>query len=214
MGRGGRDPEVQANRDARGGSDAFRAGAIRPPVETRMNPMRILVILVATYSLIACGDTSTGSKPSRPEAVDIWTPAAVGDIAVLEVRLAKAGDVNALDPIFQTTALAFAASFGRPAAVDLLLEADANPNERNGNGSTPSVSASFFGRPECLQLLLEAGSDPNLADANGTTTYSALDVPWEITKRVAEFLRMPLDPDILKARRASCRALLEDRTPE
>ena len=179
-----------------------------------MNPVRTLMILVASFSLIACGDASTGPKPSPPEIVDIWTPAAMGDVEVLEARLAEARDVNALDPTFRTSALAFAAAFGRPAAVDVLLERNADPNERNGNGSTPALNAAFFGRPECLQLLLEAGADPNLADENGTTTYSALDVPWEITKGIANVLRMPLDPGILKARRTSCRALLEDRTPE
>ena len=94
----------------------------------------------------------------------------------------------------------------------VLLEAKADPNARNGNGSTPSVGAAFFGRPECLQLLLEAGGDPSLADENGTTTYSALDVPWEITKGIADLLMMPLDPGVLKAGRASCRALLENRS--
>ena len=176
--------------------------------------MRTLILLLVTCSLFACGDPPTEPKPNRSEIVDIWTPAAMGDIAVLKVRLADARDVNAPDPTFRTTALAFAASFGRPAAVKVMLGANADPNARNGNGSTPLVGAAFFGRSECLQLLLEAGGDPNLADENGTTTYSALDVPWEITKGIADLLMMPLDPDVLEAGRMSCQAVLADQSPK
>lgn len=176
--------------------------------------MRTLLILLTTCAVIACGDTSTPPESGRSEIVDIWTPAAMGNIAVLKARLADTRDVNAPDPTFRTTALAFAASFGRPAAVKMLLAADADPNARNGNGSTPSVSAAFFGRPECLELLLTAGAYPNLADVNGTTAFGALDVPWEITKGIADLLMMPLEPAVLEAGRASCRALLEDRSPE
>ena len=92
-----------------------------------------------------------------------------------------------------------------------MLEAKADPNARNGNGSTPALAAAFFGRPECLKLLLDAGADPALAGESGTTTYTALLVPWDITKAIADLLRMPMEQQVLKAGRASCRAVLERR---
>ena len=173
--------------------------------------MRELMALLVACSLIACGDPSTPPKSDRSEIVDIWTPAAMGNIAVLRTRLAETEDVNAPDPNFRTTALSFAANFGRVAAVELLLEAKADPNARNGNGSTPALAAAFFGRPECLKLLLDAGADPALAGESGTTTYTALLVPWDITKAIADLLRMPMEQQVLKAGRASCRAVLERR---
>lgn len=189
-------------------NETHREGQASSP-EVRSNPMRTLMVLLLLCSLIACGDTSTESNSTRPEIVDIWTPAAMGDIAVLKTRLAKTEDVNAPDPTFRTTAIGFAANFGRTAAVELLLEANADPNARNGNGSTPALAAAFFGRPECLKLLLDAGADPSLADESGTTTYTALLVPWDITKAIADLLRMPMDQQVLEAGRTSCRTVLE-----
>lgn len=176
----------------------------------------VATLVVAT----SCGDSDVpgpdGAAPtesagtnSADTVVDIWTPAAIGDVATLAARLDRAGDIDARDPTFETTALAFATDFGQADAVTLLLEAGADPDARNGNGSTPTIGAAFFGRPECLRLLLEAGADPALADENGTTTFTALDVPWEITKGIADLFEMPLEPTSLEAGRDACRRLLE-----
>jgi len=172
----------------------------------------VLLFGVSTI-LVGCGDSTTSDSAAAgatPDTVvDIWTPAAIGDVATLAARLDGAGDIDARDPTFETTALAFATDFGQVEAVTLLLEAGADPDARNGNGSTPTIGAAFFGRPECLRLLLDAGADPALADENGTTTFTALDVPWEITKGIADLLEMPLEPTSLEAGRDACRRLLE-----
>ena len=182
-----------------------------------MRTTRILTAGVATATIAivsGCGEsTNLDADPSagsvaRAEIVDIWTPAAIGDVATLAARLDRAGDIDARDPTFETTALAFATDFGQTDAVTLLLEAGADPDARNGNGSTPTIGAAFFGRPECLRLLLDAGADPALADENGTTTYTALEVPWEITKSIADLLEMPLDSTSLQAGRGACRKIL------
>jgi hypothetical protein len=193
-------------------------------LESIMRPSLLPAVLLFGVStiLVGCSDSTTSDSPikatdpTEPAAaatpdtiVDIWTPAAIGDVATLAARLDRAGDIDARDPTFETTALAFAADFGQADAVTLLLEAGADPDARNGNGSTPTIGAAFFGRPECLRLLLAAGADPALADVNGTTTFTALDVPWEITKGIADLLEMPLENTSLQAGRDACRQLLE-----
>ena len=142
------------------------------------------------------------------EVVDLWTPAALGDLDLIAARIAAGGDVNAADPTFSVIPLALAADFGQVDAVKALLEAGADPNGRNGNGSTPALGAAFFGRADCLALLLASGADPNLADENGTTTYTAIDVPWEITKGIADAMEMPLDREVLELGRSRCRLIL------
>ena len=93
----------------------------------------------------------------------------------------------------------------------MLLMAGADPNARNGNGSTPSLGAAFFGRPDCLRALLDAGADPSLADESGTTTITALFVPWQITKAIADAVKIPLDQTTLDAGREQCGRILESR---
>lgn len=183
----------------------------------RTNRISTAGVATATIAIVSgCGEsTDFNADPSAgsaapAEIVDIWTPAASGDVATLAARLDRAGDIDARDPTFETTALAFAADFGQADAVTLLLEAGADPDARNGNGSTPMIGAAFFGRPECLRILLKAGADPSLIDENGTTTYTALDVPWEITKGIADLLQLPLEPEVLERGRDACRKVLAD----
>ncbi len=192
----------------------------------RYAPPAALLLLGLATGLVGCD----GSNPSTPSAsptgddgaanratgtteiVDIWTPAAGGDDALLRKRLATAGvNPDELDPTFGATAIAFAADFGRTEAVRILLDAGADPNALNSNGSSPALGAAFFGRPECLRLLLEAGADPMIADEEGTTTFTALDVPWPMTKMIADVLGMPLDPELLEAGRDECRRILSER---
>ena len=93
----------------------------------------------------------------------------------------------------------------------VLRDAGADPNALNKNGSSPALGAAFFGRPECLRILLEAGADPTIADEEGTTTFTAPDVPWPITKMIADALQMPLDQELLVSGRDACRAILSER---
>ena len=188
-------------------------------------PPAALLLLALATGFVGCDGSSPSSPPTatgadgaanqatgKTEIVDIWTPAAVGDDALLRKRLATAGvNPDELDPTFGATAIAFAADFGRTEAVRILLDAGADPNALNKNGSSPALGAAFFGRPECLRILLEAGADPTIADEEGTTTFTALDVPWPITKMIADALQMPLDPELLDTGRDACRAILSER---
>lgn len=157
----------------------------------------------------------TGSTPTEAPAapstivVDIWTPAAMGEIATLKARLKKAGDPNALDPTFGVSALEWAADFGKVDAMKAILEAGGNVDVRSRERGTPLIGAAFFGRPECVRLLLEAGADPKAMNKDGITPLDALDIPWEFTRDIIEFLAIPLDRDVLETGRRSCRPLLE-----
>lgn len=143
--------------------------------------------------------------------VDIWTAAATGETTAIRNNLDQGVGVNTPDPVGQTTPLAVAANFGQLEAVEMLLKAGADPNARNGNQSTPSLGAAFFGRPDCLSALLDAGADPSLADQNGTTTITALLVPWQITKAIADAIKVPLDQASFEAGRKQCGRILESR---
>lgn len=148
-------------------------------------------------------------QPASTEVVDIWTPAAMGEVATLEARLATAGDPNALDPTFGVSALEWAADFGKVDAMKAILEAGGDVDVRSGERGTPLIGAAFLGRPECVRLLLEAGADPKAMNKDGITPLDALDVPWEFTGGVIEFLEIPLDREALEAGREACRPLLE-----
>lgn len=185
----------------------------------RINQTTLVIALSSLLSACGGSDSSGPTDEDPPRAnvatstgessiIDIWSPAALGDVRTLKARLVEGADVNALDPSARMTALAFAANFGQNAAIRTLLEAGADPNVRNGNGSTPALGTALFGRPDCLETLLDAGADPDLADENGTTTFIALTVPWEMTKGIADLFSMPLDQKSLESGREGCWKLL------
>jgi uncharacterized protein len=68
------------------------------------------------------------------------------------------------------TALHYACFFGTPEAVDVLLEAGADPDALAENPPVrPLHSATAVRNPEAVRLLLQAGADPNVREAGGYT---------------------------------------------
>jgi ankyrin repeat protein len=63
-----------------------------------------------------------------------------------------------------STALHVAAAFGEVEAVQLLLKAGADPNERNDHGENGIQWAWFWGHIATVKALLEGGADPALIE--------------------------------------------------
>ncbi|GIY74511.1 glyco_hydro_20b domain-containing protein [Caerostris darwini] len=77
-------------------------------------------------------------------------------------------DVNSQDsPESKNTALHWAVCFGKPEAVQCLLDLGAIPNVTNGQGATPLHEAVKRKNLEIIKLLLMAGADPFLKSPKG-----------------------------------------------
>ncbi|GIY74335.1 glyco_hydro_20b domain-containing protein [Caerostris extrusa] len=77
-------------------------------------------------------------------------------------------DVNSQDsPESKNTALHWAVCFGKPEAVQCLLDLGAIPNVTNGQGVTPLHEAVKRKNLEIIKLLLMAGADPFLKSPKG-----------------------------------------------
>jgi ankyrin repeat protein len=69
----------------------------------------------------------------------------------------------------QDQGLIWAAGFGHPGAVKLLLESGADINARNNDGETPLMVASLLGHVDIVKLLLAKGADVDAMHKRGMT---------------------------------------------
>ena len=59
-------------------------------------------------------------------------------------------------------------------AVQMLLDAGADPNFSNSNGDAPLSKAADVGDKEMTKLLLDSGADPNKCGKYGTALHQAV----------------------------------------
>ena len=82
--------------------------------------------------------------------------------------------------------------------VTLLIEAGADLNTQDDQGSTPVFVAAFFCRPEILKLLLAKGADRNIPNKDGRTPSQVVQAPFASVKPAYEYLERQLSPLGLK----------------
>ncbi|WP_261362719.1 ankyrin repeat domain-containing protein [Rubinisphaera margarita] len=129
-----------------------------------------------------------GADPDqqRNENITPVIAAVCGNIECVRLMLEAGANVNRASDHNGETVLHFVASSDDVAAVQMLLDYGANPNQRTKpgmrtyalwrdarvRGETPLHRAAAWGSPDVIQLLLDAGADPTLRDANKDTPLS------------------------------------------
>lgn len=145
---------------------------------------------------------------------NVWVAAATGDLAMLDATLAAGADLNAPDPTFGVTPLAWAALEGRTDAADALLRRGADVEARNWDGSTALHSAAFMGRDGVAAALLRAGADPNARNDNGETPLDSAKASAEVTAFIAGLLQLTYDEEEVRRGREEASVLIAERGGE
>lgn len=104
-----------------------------------------------------------------------WSAAVFLVLLVSAIHLAKDDSAAAYLQRFPTTAdsLSFYAAQGNLKTVNLLIEADVDLNNKNGNGGNALIDASWAGKEEVVSALLKAGANVNMATDGGLTALAA-----------------------------------------
>ena len=79
-----------------------------------------------------------------------------------------------------------------------LIEAGADLDQQNNDGSTALLTAAFFCRTEIVEALLAAGADRSIPNYAGSTALDVVTVPFEALEPTYDFLGSVLAPYGLK----------------
>jgi len=189
-----------------GGMLGHRAKRIALPLALGM--VTIVPAMWGTFALVGSAPDARAAHRAQESGTDVWSAAAEGDIDALRLHAFNGTDLDAQDPNFGTTPLAFATIYAHPRAVRVLLDAGADPNAVLRDGGTPLHSAMFFGRDEIARMLLGAGADIGAQNMRRETPVDAMRHGERITGFIAGFLELELDFADVEAGRERIRVML------
>lgn len=167
-----------------------------------------LIFLAGLLIMTSCGGQkkdakqegeSTASKTDvSPPQIDIHTAVVTGNLEALKQHIAAGTDLNEKDPFGGSSPLISAAVFGKTEEARLLIEAGADLNFQNNDGSTALHTAAFFCRPEIVKMLLDKGVDKTIKSKFGATAYQSVAGPFSEVKSSYDMMGKMLGPMGLK----------------
>lgn len=164
--------------------------------------MKLLqVILLCTLFLTSScqekqsvNDSQSSEATVKPPKVDIHTAVISGDLAALKQHIAAGSNLNEKDPFGGSSPLITAAVFGKPEAAKILIDAGADLDFQNNDGSTALHSSAFFCWTEIVELLIEKGADKSIKNKFESTAYESVSPPFADVKNIYEMMKPMLSP--------------------
>lgn len=163
---------------------------------TRRELLQASVLAVTSLSLQSQTSGSVGGKQDT-DGDRLCVAVAANDLGPLKGLLKSGLDPNSSSSgELKTTALQSAAAIGNLAAVEVLLDAGANPRLATGPGMTPLIWATRKGHSSVVRLLLQRGANPNdrltttLTDGSWDTALIAAvgTINWKVRLEIVQLL--------------------------
>jgi hypothetical protein len=169
-------------------------------------PFAIGTALLSALLMTACqtkdgvAQTAGNAATSAVKApdIDIHTSVLTENTEALKQHIAAGTNINEKDPFGGSSPLISAALFGKTEQVKILVDAGADINFQNNDGSTALHVASFFGRPEIVKILLDKGADKSIKNKYGATPYDGVAGPFNEVKNTYDIMVTTLGPLGLK----------------
>lgn len=129
-----------------------------------------------------------------PPSTDIHTATFLGDLDAIRQHISASSDLNEQEPSMNSTPLISAAVFGKTEVARALIEAGADVNIQNNEGSSALHSAAFLCRTEIVAMLLEMGADKDLKNIYGSTALESVAGPFDQVKSIYDEFSKNLGP--------------------
>lgn len=165
---------------------------------TRLFLLALLLLAAACNTReVAAQKGGSGSAPKadvkKPD-VDIHTAVLTNNLDALKQHIAAGSNINEKDPYGGSSPLISAALFGKTDAAKILMDAGADINFQNNDGSTALHVAAFFCRPEIVKMLLDKKADKTIKNTYGSTPYDSVAGPFADVKGAYDMMGQMLGP--------------------
>lgn len=160
----------------------------------------LLFLVAGTLFIASCSSEAQNKAKAgvEPPTVDIHTAVVTNNRVALQQHLDAGTNINEKDPFGGSSPLISAALFDKPEMARILIDAGADINFQNNDGSTALHVAAFFCRPEIVNMLLEKKADKTIRNKYGATPYENVAGPYSDVKSVYEMMEKMLGPMGLK----------------
>jgi hypothetical protein len=175
---------------------------------TNMSSFKVITLFALSVLLITSGscqqkkpaaqETASSKSSVKPPQMDIHTAVVSGNMEAVRQHIAAGSDINIRDPFGGSSPLISAAVFGKPDIAKALIDAGANLNVQNNDGSTALHCAAFFCRPEIVKLLLEKKADKSIKNKYNATAYENVSGSFQEMKPAYDMIVNALAPMGLK----------------
>ncbi|MGB6121019.1 MAG: ankyrin repeat domain-containing protein [Bacteroidota bacterium] len=141
-----------------------------------MRTITTTVLALMLFALVGCGNRDESPRqPAESQTigsapkVDLHSAVVTDDLEAIRQHIEAGSDINVLEPSRASTPLITAAFLGKTEAAKILIDAGADLNYQNVDGSTALHTAAAFGKTEVAKILIDAGTDLNLQNNEGST---------------------------------------------
>jgi len=156
-------------------------------------------IVILTAVLLSCKGKEAGAQSGvKAPDVDIHTAVASGNLEAVKQHIKAGTNINEQDPFGGSSPLISASLFDKPQIAQALIDAGADLNFQNKEGSTALHTAAFFCRPGIVKMLLGKGADKTIRNKYNATPYETVAGPFASVKEVYDMMGQMLGPMGLK----------------
>lgn len=170
-----------------------------------LRPLQLLCLMLSSLVFCQAVPSFAQTKPKSGSAKevkapqeDLHTAILKGNLAVLKQHIAAGSDLNVKEQMGGSSPLIMATLLGKTDMAKALIDAGANLNLKNNDGSTALHIAAFFCRPDIVKMLLAKRADKTIKNNYGSTAYAAVTPPFKEVKGVYDMMGKMLAPIGLK----------------
>ena len=170
-----------------------------------MRTITTVILALMLFAFVGCGNQDKSPRQTEESQtavsapkVDLYSAVIIGDLEAIHQHIKAGSDLNVLEPSRASTPLITAAALGKTEAAKILIDAGADLNYQNNDGSTALHTAAFFCNVNIVEALLEKGADKTLKNKMGRTALDIVELPFEDHKVAYDAIGATLKPAGLK----------------